>query len=228
MPTPSYGFKRHRSYHCRLAEIESEWHRAMRPSKLFQEANNNEQVALSRWTEGRTAAKSSPEVARGDWYYEALYIYIFIYIYISAPILPFSWEPLVAYIMPRNRGIPIRQDSVPVQYLLSTPSVPLSSLVDLECLSVSGRRVDAWQYYVHCWSRLLRSCNMLLADCGYHHIGKATIAILCRGFWILAKIDVFLNDTQKLQFWRGLVGWLVVSGLNDAFRHATRNVTAKQ
>jgi len=76
-------------------------------------------------------------------------IYISI-IYISAPILPFSWEPLVAYIMPGNRGIPIRQDSVPVQYLLSTPSVPLSSLVDLECLSVSGRRVDAWQYYVHC------------------------------------------------------------------------------
>jgi len=28
---------------CRLAEIESEWHRATRPSKLFQEANYNEQ-----------------------------------------------------------------------------------------------------------------------------------------------------------------------------------------
>ena len=28
---------------CRLADIESEWHRATRPSKLFQEANYNEQ-----------------------------------------------------------------------------------------------------------------------------------------------------------------------------------------
>jgi len=49
---------------CRLAENESEWHRATRHSKLFQEANNNGQGALSRWTEGRTAAKWSPEVAR--------------------------------------------------------------------------------------------------------------------------------------------------------------------
>jgi len=69
-PKTKYQFRRMTSSdikitNCRLAEIESEWHRATHPSKLFQEANNNEQGASSCWTEGRAAAKSSPEVAHG-------------------------------------------------------------------------------------------------------------------------------------------------------------------
>jgi len=50
---------------CKLAEIESEWHRATHPSKLLPEADYNEQGASSCLTDGRAVAKSSPEVARG-------------------------------------------------------------------------------------------------------------------------------------------------------------------
>jgi len=54
--------------------------------------------------------------------------------WVCAPILPLSCEPLVAYIKPAKKWIPIRPASVPVQFLPSTPSVLLygTSLAGLE------------------------------------------------------------------------------------------------
>ena len=59
---------------CRLAEIESKWHRASRPSKLFQEANYNEHgdlIYIHGGSDGKHAFKYGevvvcPREGRGE------------------------------------------------------------------------------------------------------------------------------------------------------------------
>ena len=73
------------------------------------------------------------------------YSYFEYLVILPAPIFPFSSELSVAYIKPGNREITMRPASVPVLYLLSTPSVLIYGLsfAELEFKVVLDRLVVA-------------------------------------------------------------------------------------